>query len=135
MEYMMNDLSKAMRLSTVLKEDCQARFMHEGRGPEIGLKAEDVDQEEFWAGVEVEMEHTKDREVSAKITLDHFAEFPKGGYYDVLDIGERFLKSIDKLDQSERKKMLKGLAKVVEQYVLTAKGQKKVEEETNTKSY
>ena len=54
-----------------------------------------IDKEEFWAGTEVEMEHTDDRRIASKIVMDHFAEFPKGGYYKVLKVGETFLKSLE----------------------------------------
>jgi hypothetical protein len=131
----MQELSKALSLSNCLvqKTDTLQQFMAEGHGPEIGLKAADVDQEELWMGTEVELEHTKDRRLAAKIAMDHFAEFPKGGYYFVLAILEKFLKSIDKLPQDRRKRMIKDLGKVVEQFVLSSRG-KAEQEETSTES-
>jgi hypothetical protein len=132
----MSDLSKSLGLNRwVQKTDSIEEFMQEGRGPESGLTPKDINQEEFWAGVEVEMEHTGDRKISGKIVMDHEAEFPKGGYYPALKVMEVFLKSIDNWPDEERKKMIAGLGKVVEQYVLQAKGSKKREEsDTDTET-
>jgi 8-oxo-dGTP pyrophosphatase MutT (NUDIX family) len=46
------------------------------------LKPEDVDQDELKRGIDVEMEHTKDRSIAMEIALDHLAEDPK--YYTKL---------------------------------------------------
>ena len=130
----MSDLSKSLGFKRwVEKIDSIEDFMSEGRGPESGLTPKDINQEEFWAGVEVELEHTDDRKIAGKIVMDHSAEFPKGGYYPVLKVGETFLKSIENWPQEERLKMIAGLGKVVEQYVLQAKGSKK-REESDTES-
>jgi hypothetical protein len=125
----MSDLSKSLGFKRwVEKIDSIEEFMSEGRGPESGLKPTDFNKEEFWAGIEVELEHTDDKKIAGKIVWDHMAEFPKGGYYPVLKVGETFLKSIENWPQEERLKMIAGLGKVVEQYVLQAKGEKKREE-------
>jgi hypothetical protein len=125
----MSDLSKSLKLNRYIQKiDSIEEFMQEGRGPESGLKPADFNKEEFWAGIEVELEHTDDRKIASKIVWDHMAEFPKGGYYPALKVMETFLKSIDNWPQEERLKMIAGLGKVVEQYVLSAKGDKKREE-------
>lgn len=46
------------------------------------LKPSDVDQAQLRMGIEVEMEHTKDRRLAREIALDHLAEDPK--YYTKL---------------------------------------------------
>jgi len=38
------------------------------------LKPEDVDPDELAMGIEVEMEHTTDREIAQEIAIDHLAE-------------------------------------------------------------
>lgn len=130
----MSELSKSLGFKKHIEKNYSiADFIAEGRGPESGLTPKDVDKEEFWAGTEVEMEHTDDRRIASKIVMDHFAEFPKGGYYKVLKVGETFLKSLENLEKEERDQMIAGLGKVVEQYVLQAKGSKKREEsDTNS---
>jgi len=125
----MTELSKSLGFSKyVEKIDSIEEFMQEGRGPESGLKPADFNKEEFWAGIDVELEHTDDKKIASKIVWDHMAEFPKGGYYPVLKVGETFLKSIENWPTEERNKMIAGLGKVVEQYVLQAKGSKKRKE-------
>ena len=57
----------------------------------VNITPQDVDPDEFERGVEVEMEHTDDPEMSAQIALEHFAEskFPKQSkYYTWLDFAE-----------------------------------------------
>lgn len=46
------------------------------------LKPKDVDSVQLRMGIEVEMEHTKDRRLAREIALDHLAEDPK--YYTKL---------------------------------------------------
>jgi predicted ABC-type ATPase len=46
------------------------------------LKPEDVDPEQLKMGIEVELEHTNDRQVAREIALDHLAEDPR--YYTKL---------------------------------------------------
>ena len=51
-------------------------FVNEGRAKEKGLKEEDVDPKELEMGIEVEYEHTSDKQVAKRIALDHLAELP-----------------------------------------------------------
>jgi hypothetical protein len=46
------------------------------------LTKEDVDSEQLAMGIEIEMEHTKSREMSKLIALDHLKEDPE--YYTKL---------------------------------------------------
>ena len=46
------------------------------------LTKDDVDLEQFEMGIKVEMEHTKNKEMAEKITLDHLQEDSK--YYSKL---------------------------------------------------
>jgi DNA ligase D-like protein (predicted 3'-phosphoesterase) len=46
------------------------------------LKPEDVDQEQLKMGIEVELEHTSNKDLAQEISLDHLAEDPK--YYTKL---------------------------------------------------
>lgn len=126
----MSELSKSLGLSKAFieKTDTIPQFMAEGHAAEIGLKPADVDQEELWMGTEIEQEHTKDRRVAAKIALDHFAEFPKGGYYYALGVMEKFLKSIAKMSPDKRKRMIGDFGKLAEKLVLDHQGEQKREE-------
>lgn len=47
-----------------------------------GRKPEEFDQEQLAAGIEVELEHTDDRQVAREIAMDHLAEDPR--YYEKL---------------------------------------------------
>lgn len=58
-------------------------FWTGGRSNEKGIKREDVDKKQLAMGIEVEYEHTPDKDVSEKITLDHLAEIKD--YYTRLD--------------------------------------------------
>lgn len=53
-----------------------------GKAAETGIMPADVDSEELRMGIEVEYEHTKDRDLAKKIALDHLAEFER--YYSRL---------------------------------------------------
>ena len=53
-----------------------------GLADETGTTEKDVDPKELKMGIEVEMEHTKDKSVAKQIALDHLAEDPK--YYTKL---------------------------------------------------
>lgn len=68
--------SGAVKVSLVKHKD----QMPGGKGDK--LKPEDVDPEQLRMGIEVEMEHTKDRALAQEIALDHLAEDPK--YYTKL---------------------------------------------------
>lgn len=54
-----------------------------GKAEEAGIKAEDFPKETIDKGIEVELEHTTDRELAKKIVLDHLVESPD--YYDALE--------------------------------------------------
>jgi hypothetical protein len=54
-----------------------------------GKKDTDFNQKELDMGVEVELEHTKDKELSKDIAKDHLEEFPN--YYTELDKMEKKL--------------------------------------------
>jgi hypothetical protein len=60
-----------------------------GRAEEAGVTEKDFPKATIDKGIEVEMEHTKDRALSKKIVLDHLAEFPD--YYEALDKMEKSL--------------------------------------------
>ena len=51
-------------------------FFAAGRAFEVGLTEDKVDPEQLRMGIEVEMEHTTDPEISKRISLDHLAELP-----------------------------------------------------------
>ena len=48
------------------------------------------DPEQLRRGIEVELEHTDDREIAQEIAMDHLEEFPT--YYTALDNMEKGLK-------------------------------------------
>jgi hypothetical protein len=52
---------------------------------------EDFDLDQLNRGTEVELEHTKSRDIATKIAMDHLAEFPN--YYDALEKMEAELKA------------------------------------------
>lgn len=64
-------------------------FFNEGLSAEAGIGPPDVDPFQLGKGIRVEMEHTSDEAVAAKIALDHLAEFPD--YYDALERMEKQL--------------------------------------------
>lgn len=49
-------------------------FLTEGRANEEGVTEDDVDAEELKLGVEVEKEHTTNKEIARRVALDHLAE-------------------------------------------------------------
>lgn len=51
-------------------------FLTGGKFNESDLGEEDVDPEELRMGIEVEMEHTLDRNTAKRIALDHLLEIP-----------------------------------------------------------
>lgn len=53
-----------------------ARFLQGGKAAEKGINSTEVDPDELAMGVKVEMEHTPDPFVAARIALDHLAEIP-----------------------------------------------------------
>lgn len=50
------------------------QFADNGRANEKGITEKDVDPKELARGIEVEMEHTTDKETAKRIALDHLAE-------------------------------------------------------------
>jgi len=69
--------SKEQMIETYLK------FKDHGRANEKGITEKDVDPKELARGIEVEMEHTTDKETAKRISLDHLAELKD--YYTRLD--------------------------------------------------
>ncbi len=59
-----------------------AQFVKAGKSYHKHLTEHDVDETQLRMGINVEMEHTDDPEVSKKIALDHLAEYDN--YYDGL---------------------------------------------------
>jgi hypothetical protein len=53
-----------------------------GNADKEEFKEEDTDQNELKMGIEIELEHTKDRNLAKKIALDHLSEFKN--YYTLL---------------------------------------------------
>lgn len=72
-------------------------FWAAGESYEQDVLPEDVDAEELRRGTLVEMEHTRDIRMAAKIALDHLAEYPR--YYDALGLAEWLLEH-DLLDEA-----------------------------------
>lgn len=58
------------------------RFFHEGEYAKSGLTMLQIDPREFQMGCKVELEHTDDPQIAAKIASDHLAEHPR--YYTKL---------------------------------------------------
>ncbi len=66
-------------------------FVYAGRAYETGTTKCDVDRKQLARGIEIEMEHTSDREVAERIALDHLSEFPS--YYTALDFIEAVMEA------------------------------------------
>ncbi|KFZ25665.1 MAG: hypothetical protein KQ78_02138 [Candidatus Izimaplasma bacterium HR2] len=49
-------------------------FINKGRAKEEGVTEDDVDPKELKMGIEVEYEHTSNREIAKRIALDHLSE-------------------------------------------------------------
>jgi hypothetical protein len=58
------------------EKDFVKTFVNAGKANEKGLKESDVDQKELAKGIEVEYEHTTDKDIAKRIALDHLAELP-----------------------------------------------------------
>jgi len=56
--------------------DFEEEFVKVGHANEKGITEEDVDPKELAMGIEIEMEHTTNKEVSKRISLDHLVEIP-----------------------------------------------------------
>lgn len=52
----------------------------------------DVDPKELAMGIEVEFEHTSNREAAKKIALAHLLEFKKGYYKGLIELEKRLKK-------------------------------------------
>ena len=68
---------------TPIITDRMNRFFSEGEAAKRHVTEADVDKQQLRRGIEIEMEHTNDPEVSKKIAMDHLAEHPN--YYTMLD--------------------------------------------------
>jgi len=68
--------AKAYELATLF-----VNFLVGGRAVEKGFTEEDADPEQLKMGIEVEYEHTPDKEVAKRIALDHLAEAPDNQIY------------------------------------------------------
>jgi len=66
--------SEIYKLATIAAE-----FLNNGRSNEKDITEDDVDAKELKMGIEVEKEHTPNKEIAKRISLDHLAEF--GDYY------------------------------------------------------
>ena len=58
-------------------------FIKAGRANEKGFTEKDADPKELARGIEIEYEHTTDKNVARRIAMDHLAEYPD--YYQRLD--------------------------------------------------
>ena len=77
------------------------QFLYGGRFVEKGIDERDIDPEELKNGIEIEYEHTSDKETAQRIALDHEAEFPTDAplkYYVALVLMERLMKAMVKMD-------------------------------------
>ena len=54
--------------------DSFKKFADYGRSNKENISEKDVDQKELEMGIEVEKEHTTDKEIAKRIALDHLAE-------------------------------------------------------------
>jgi cation transport regulator ChaB len=70
-------------------------------------KIEDVDASELAQGIQVEQEHTNDKDIAEKIARDHLAEDPK--YYSKLKTIEPDAKPVDPAVEDEAKQLSKEL--------------------------
>jgi len=78
-KYDVHELEKAVyRLATKF-----VHLMSNGLAGEKGFTEKDADPKELKMGIKIELEHTKDKDLSKKIALDHLAEIPN--YYTLLE--------------------------------------------------
>lgn len=54
--------------------DSFKKFADYGRANQKNISEKDVDQKQLEMGIEVEKEHTTDKEIAKRIALDHLAE-------------------------------------------------------------
>ena len=67
---------------TYPKMNFEEEFWKVGLANKEGLERGDVDPDQLEMGIEVEMEHTTNKDVAERIALDHLAEIPD--YYSRL---------------------------------------------------
>lgn len=84
------------------------------------LKPKDVDSKELAAGIQHELEHTKDKEIAQEIALDHLAEDPK--YYSKL----KKIESWEGLVEVTEDEVVTGLEEL-ERVVPCPKGKRRVQ--------
>lgn len=66
-------------------------FLTGGKANELSIGEDDVDPDELKKGIEVELEHTSDKDVAKRIALDHLAEAKNAPYYSLLaDMEKKF---------------------------------------------
>ena len=82
---------KAQALAVVFR--LATKFTNLALGGKSRGEKHQVDEDELAMGVNVELEHTKDKDVSEKIARDHLAEHPK--YYTALKKMEDGLKAAE----------------------------------------
>lgn len=78
-----------------------------GRSNEKKVNEKDFDKKQIDKGIKVELEHTKDKDLAKKISIDHLTEFPN--YYDALLEMEKKLKSEQSQKEGEKMKISKKL--------------------------
>jgi hypothetical protein len=71
--YLNRILNENEDLSTI---DFQKDFLDVGKSNDNGTTEDDVDETELSMGIEIEMEHTINKELAKRIALDHLAEIP-----------------------------------------------------------
>jgi len=79
------------------------QFADNGRANDKKITEKDVDPEELKMGIEIELEHTTDRETAKRIALDHLAETNniKSKYYTYLKEMEKRIEDEDKKEGVE----------------------------------
>ncbi len=71
-----------------------------GRAARMGVKEEDVDKGQLNKGIEIELEHTGDRDIAKQIALDHLSEI--SDYYTRLEALEEQAKKEGKFIEPDR---------------------------------
>jgi len=102
----------AYKLATIA-----VQFLYGGRANEKGLSAGDVDKKELEMGIDVEYEHTPNKQMATRIALDHEAEFPSDvplKYYPALKLMERLIKALSKRDKKDADEKIRQLVALVE---------------------
>jgi hypothetical protein len=93
------------------------QFLYGGRANEKGISTGDVDKKELEMGINVEFEHTPNRQMASRITLDHEAEFPLDvplKYYPALKLMERLIKALAGMDKQGANEKIRQLVGLVE---------------------